>query len=196
MVRQALLLLADVKLLDIVDELLLQTVTVIVHTRNLLQAVHDAGLDLLHTPCLVRLYLCQQLLDVVNLLLELLLEGGTLLDTEVHEVLQGLSHSTSHHLPLCLVERLGICLRQYVRHPEQCVEPVFRHGDPRLLGDGLDLPIIVLHECRIDRRGVNGHVLLYPHAHVHFATNEGLSHHLAHLHLLLAIEGSDSRVQV
>ena len=196
MVRQPLLLLADVELLDIVDQLLLQTVAVVIHTRYLLQTFYDALTDLLHTPRLVRLDLCQQLLDVVNLLLELLLEGGTLLDTEVHEVLQRFSHSLAHHLPLCLVEHLRLRLRQHVGHPEKRVEAVLRHGDARLLRDALDLLVVVLHESRIDGCGVYGHVLLYPHTHVNLSSYKGLGHHLAHLHLLLTIERCDAGVQV
>ena len=51
-VGEALFLLRDVKLLDVVDKLLLKAVLVVVDFRNLLQSVDDALTDFLHTRVL------------------------------------------------------------------------------------------------------------------------------------------------
>ena len=48
MVGQTLLLLADVELLDVVNELLLEAVLVVVNLGNLLQTIDDALANLLH----------------------------------------------------------------------------------------------------------------------------------------------------
>ena len=196
MVCQALFLLTDIEFLDVVDQLLLQTVLIVVHSRNLLQTLHDALFDFLHATLLVGLDLSQQHGDIVDLLRELLLKGCSLLCTEVHEVLQSLTDGTFNCLPLFVVQLLCIRLCQYVGHTEQGVEPVLGHRDACLLRDALDLLVVVLHESGIDGGRVNGHILLYPDAHVHFSPDESLSHHLTHLHLLFAIEGCDTCVQV
>ena len=196
MVRQTLLLLADVELLDIIDQFLLQAVTVVLHPRNLLQTVNDAGLDLFHTALLVRLDGCQQTGDVVNLLRKLLLKGGTLLLAEVHEAVEGLLHGSLHCQPFLVVQLFHVRLCQHVRHPQQRIEVVFRHRDTRLFRDGLDLLVIILHEGRIDRRWIHSHILFYPHTHVHLTTDESLGNHLAHLHLLLTVERCNTGVQV
>ena len=60
MVGQTLLLLADVELLDVVDELLLEAVLIVVNLGNLLQTIDDALADLLHARLLIRFYLREQ----------------------------------------------------------------------------------------------------------------------------------------
>ena len=196
MVCQALLLLTDIEFLDVVDQLLLQTILVVVHPRNLLQTLHDALLDLLHATLLVGLDLCQQHGDIIDLLGKLLLKGCTFLCTEIHQILQGLAHGVLHRRPLFVGQLLCIRLCQHVRHTEQSVEPVIWYGDARLLRDTPDLLIIILHECRIDGGRVDSHILLYPDAHVDFSSDKGFGYHLAHLHLLLAIKGCNTCVQV
>ena len=168
-VGQTLLLLADVQLLDVVDELLLQTVLVVLHAGNLLQPVDDALANLLHAALLVGLDAGQQLLDVVNLLLKLLFKGGTLLLAEVHQCLDGLFHSLAGSGPLVVAQHLLLRLRQHVGHAQQRVHRVGRQGDARLLGDGHHLAVVVLDECAVDGGGVDRGVFLYPEAEVHLA---------------------------
>ena len=196
MIGQALLFLADIKFLNIVDQLLLQAVLIIVHTWNLQQTVDDTRPDFLHAALLVWLNRGQQRSDIVNLLRKLLLQGSTFLGTEIHQILQCLLHCFTGSLPLFLLKLLHIRLSQYIGHTEQCIEPVLRQGNTRLLRDGLYLIVIVLHEGRIDRCGIHHGILLHPYAHIHLTANESLSHHLAHLHLLLTIERGDTRIQI
>ena len=81
-VGKALLLLADVELLDVVDEFLLQAVLVVIHIRNLLQTVNDVLSDLLHASLLVWLDAGKESLDVIHLLSKFLLESGSFLLAE------------------------------------------------------------------------------------------------------------------
>ena len=60
MVAEALLLLADVEFLDVVDEFLLEAILVVFHLGNLLQTVDDALADFLHARLLVGFNLLQQ----------------------------------------------------------------------------------------------------------------------------------------
>ena len=188
MVGQALLLLADVEFFDIVDQLLLQTVLVVFHVRNLFQSSLDTGLDLLYTSLFIGLDVSQQLSNIVNLLRKLLLKGGTLLFAEVHETFQGIRHSPLHDGPLLVLEYLHIRLRQHIGHTGQGVQPVLRLRDTHFLGHILQLVIVVFHEGGIHRGRVHRALFLYPHTHVHFSADQSLCHHRPALHLLLTIE--------
>ena len=175
---------------------MLQTVLVVFYTRNLLQAVDDARPDLLDAALLVGLDRSQQVGDVINLLCELLLQGCTLLRTEIDKVLQSLLHSIAGSEPLLFLEFLHICLRQHIGHAEQSVEPVGRHGDARLIGNTLNLVVIVFYQRGIDRRCIDQRIFLYPKTQIHLSANQCFGHHLAHLHLFLTIEGCNTCVQV
>ena len=136
------------------------------------------------------------MLDIVYFLRELLFEGSTLLDSEIHKVLQGITDCLFHSLPLLVPQLLHICLRQHVGHTEQRIEPVLRQGDACLVGDGLDLMVVILHQRCVNGRRVHSRVFLYPHTHVHLASDQSLSHHLAHLHLFLTVKRSNTCIQV
>ena len=195
MVRQTLLLLADVQLLDIVDELLFQAVLVVLSARNLLQAIDDALTDLLHTRLLVGFYRCQQLFDVINLLAKLLLQSGTLLCTEVHQMLHSLLYTTLHDLPLLVTEQLYLRLCQHVGHAHQQRHPVgVRHLV--FLGKACQLLIVVLHQCLVDLRSIDSSILFYPDVKLYLTSDDTLGNELTNLHLLLSVERSNTCRQV
>lgn len=98
-VGKALLLLADVELLDVVDEFLLQAVLVVIHIRNLLQSVNDVLSDLLHASLLVWFDASQERLDVIHFLSKFLLKSGSFLLAEGYEMVHSLANcifATSH----------------------------------------------------------------------------------------------------
>ena len=99
-VSQALLLFANVELLDIINQFLLKAVLIILNVGYALQAINNAGTYLLNTSFLPRLNAVQQLLNVVNLLSKLLLKGSTLLLTEVDQFVNSLFNSGTGYGPL------------------------------------------------------------------------------------------------
>ena len=99
-VGKALLLFADVELLDVVDELLLQTVLVIIHIRNLLQTVYDVLADLLHACLLVWFNAGKESLDIIHFLGEFLLQGSSFLLAEVAQMADSLANCIFCHCPL------------------------------------------------------------------------------------------------
>ena len=70
-------LLTNIKLFDVIDEFLLQTVFIIFHIRNLLQTFNDALANLWYTALLIRLNTLHISLNVIKLLIKLLLKRFT-----------------------------------------------------------------------------------------------------------------------
>ena len=195
MVGQALFLFADVQFLNIVNQLLLQTVLVIFRLRNLLQSVHDAAADFLHTALFVRFNAGQQLLDVVNLLGKFLLQCRPFLSTEVHQVLYGLTDSLACNNPLFVIQYLDLAFGQHVGHTDQRLHPV-NTLQLILLGKNLQLVQIVLHQGRVDGRGQRRLIFLNPDREVHLTSQQFLRNKLANLHFLLPIKRSNACHQV
>ncbi len=196
MVGQALFLLADVELLDVVDQLLLQTVLVVLHAGNLLQAVDDALANLLHTALLKGLNLSHEALYVVYLLCKLLLQSGTFLTAEAHQCPDGLFHGLTCCGPLLVAELFHVGARQHVGHPCQRVHPVLRLRNSRLTRDSLQLTVVVVYQCAVHGSSLYARILLYPEGEVHLAAFYLLRNHLADFHLLLAVERCDARLQI
>ena len=72
-VCQSLLLLVDIKFLNIINQFLLKTVLVVVYLRNLLEAIDNLFSNLWYTALFERLNTLQEVSDIVNLLSKLLL---------------------------------------------------------------------------------------------------------------------------
>ena len=169
-VGQTLFLLTDIQFLDIVNQFLLQTVLVIIHTRNLLQSVNDTLANLLYTTLLERFDFCQQTFDIINLLSKLLLERSTLLLTEIHQGSNGTLNSLAGSIPLFVGELFLFCLRQHIRHACQGVHPVLGLRDTHLRSYVLQLMVVVLHESGIHRRCIHSGLFLNPEREVHLTT--------------------------
>ena len=60
------------------------------------------------------------------------------------------------------------------------------------LGNGLNLPAIVGHERRVDRGGIDKRIFFNPNTEINLSANKRSRQHLANLHLLLTIEGSNA----
>ena len=196
MVGKALLLLADVELLDIVDKLLLKAVFVVLNLGDGTQSVNDASANLLHARLLVRLNALQQSLYVVYLLAELLLQRRTLLLAERHERIDSLVDSLARHRPLLVGERLYLHLRHHIRHAQQREEPVARQRNLALRSHVLNLFAVVLRKRCVDSRGVGRSVLFNPDREVDLAANHLRLYSLTNLHLLLSVERSDASREV
>ena len=192
MVGEALLLLADVQFLDVIDKLLLQAVLVVLHVGDGFESFHDACADFLHSRLLVRLDALQQVLYVVHLLAELLLKGSAFLRTEVYEMRDGVVHSTAHHVPFLVCKRLSLSLCGYVRHAEKRLKPVLRFGYAVLFGDGTKLCVVVVDECGVHGRSVCVRILFHPDGEVHLSADYACLDGLAYLHFLLAVERCDA----
>ena len=191
-IAESLLLLADVEFLDVVDQFLLQSVLVVFDIRNLLQSVHDVGLDLLHARFLVRLYAGEQCLDVVHLLGELLLQGSTLLAAELDEVVHSLVDGLLCSLPFLVCQFFHIGLGRHVGQAQQRSIPVGGLRNACLCRNLLDLLVIVLHQRHVDGRGVSHNVLFYPDREINLASFQILGDELTYLHFLLSIQRSNT----
>ena len=192
MIGQSLLLLADVQLLDIIDEFLLQPVLVVVDLRDLFQAFDDRLFDLRHAALLEGLDRLQQCLDIVDLLVELLLQCGTFLTAESLQVSKSSLNTRTYGRPLLVTEFLFLRFPESVGQTQQHIVPVLRLRNAGFGRDRFDLLIVRLYNL-----GVDGHtglcvVFLNPNREVHFATDERFGNHLSDLHLLFAVDGSDA----
>ena len=188
MVGEPLLLLANVELLDVVYQFLLQTVLVVFHVGYSLQPFHNPRLYLLHARLLIRLYAFEQSGNVVYLLRELPLQCRTLLIAEPDERVYRLVNRLASDIPLLIVELLHIAFCRHVRHAQQCQKPVLRFGNARRRSDVLYLPVVVLHQCGVYWSGVCGGVFLYPYGEIHLTAYQSCRYRLPYLHLLLAVK--------
>ena len=197
MVGEALLLLADVELLDVVYHLLLQAVLVVLHVGNGGQPFHDALPYLLHALLLVGLDAGQQSGDVVQLLIELLLQSLALLPAERHELVDGLLHDVASHLPLLFRKFLQhLSARKHVRHADQRAPIVVRLGNVILRRDVQHLTVVGSHQSGIDGTGIGLVLLFCPEVELHLSALQSLRYHGPHLHFLLAIDGRHARRKV
>ena len=197
MVGEALFLLVDVELLDVVDHLLLEAVAVHLHFGDGVEAVDDAGAYLLHAGRLKGFYLCEQGAYVGNLLLELTLQRGALLAAEVHEGFDGAVCHAGGYGPLLIGELHSLAARQHVGQAQ-------KRGYPAPLGlvevvvadDAADLVDIGFQDGAVDGCGGIVVVALDVKAEVHLAALQLRTDECAQLHLLLAVDGGDARLQV
>ena len=195
MIGQALLLLADVQLLNIIYQFLLQAVLVVFCPGNLLQAVDDALANLLYPTLLVWFYRQHQPFNIVSLLGKLLLQGRTLLGTEIHQMLYSLADTLSRHGPFLITENLNLCLRQHVRHAHQRRHPV-RTRQLMVVGKAAQLLVVAVHQRRIHRHSICRSILFHPEAELHFSAYDPLGNQLTDFHFFLAIDWSNTCGQV
>ena len=178
MVGQSLFLLADVKLLYVVYQLLLQSVLVVVGFGNVAQAIGDACAYLLDAALLVRLQAVEQLLDVVHLLGELLHQCFALLQAEVLQLCESLIDSLHGHLPLLVAELFHLGAGGHVGQPQQGLEPVRGFGNARSGRNVLYLSVVVLHESPVYGCGISAGILLNPQGEVHLSAFQSLGYAL------------------
>ena len=184
--------LTDIEFLDVVYQFLLQTVVVVLYVGNRLQTVNDACPDFLYSFFLERFYLSQQRFYVVYLFSKLLLQCGTLLTTEVVELLQRLVDGFESILPLFVAEFLHVDTCCDVGQSEECCPPVVRLGQLFVSHDVLYLLVVILYQRLVDRCGIGSGVLLNPQGEVNFSANYFLSDNLSQLHLFLSVERSNT----
>ena len=144
----------------------------------------------------VRLNTSKECSDVVNLFRELLLQGKAFLNAEVNNGLERLFDGLADYAPFLFGEHFHLSLSQYVRHAHQTEEPIFRFGNSKFCHQVLHLCVVVAYQSLIDRCGIHTFFFFNPDAEVHLSANQGLSHHLAHLHFLLAVEWGDTGIEV
>ena len=124
----------------------------------------------------------------IYLLIELALEGCTLLMAEVDERTNGGVDSLACHCPLLGLEDNSLDTRGNIGHAEQRVKPVLRLRNTCLGGNVSYLVVIVVYEGGVDGGSVGHLVLLNPDREVDLAPDQFAGKHLSYLHLLLAIE--------
>ena len=148
---------------------MLKAILVVLHFRDLLQAFYYGLLYFRHAALLVRLNAVEQLLYVVHLLVELLLQRGAFLLAESHEVVYGLLYRSFHHFPFLVAQFFDIGPGEHVGHAGQRAEPVGWLRYAHLFRNGFQLLVVVLHEGRVDRRGIYHGVFLRPESEVDLA---------------------------
>ena len=195
-VGKALLLLADVELLDVVDEFLLQAVLVVIHIWNLLQSVNDVLSDLLHASLLVWFDASQERLDVIHFLSKFLLKSGSFLLAEGYEMVHSLANCIFCHFPLLIAQFFHIRLRCYIRKTQQSAVPVGWLRNACFSRNLLDLLVIILYKRRVDRSGICSSILINPDGEVNLASFQIFRDILTDFHLLLSIERSNTSREV
>ena len=138
-IAQTLLLFVDIQFFDIIDQLLFQTVFVVIGVEGLFQCLCNAFTDFRHTLFLERFDGFQQVFDVVDFFCEFLFQGQTFLLAEVGQVLQGLLYGLAYRTPFFFGQFLDVDFRQYIGHAEQRGKPVFRERNVAGFRDAFNL---------------------------------------------------------
>ena len=169
MVGQTDFLLIDVELLNVVYELLLQTVVVhLVFRDDLVEIALDSSPDFLDPLLFVLRHLERVFLNEVYMAEKVGCEGLTLLLAEADEVVDGLADAVHDLLPLVLVKLRLLHLDDVgQRHYDAHEVRVARHGV--LLLDGGELLIILPHGIGIDASDPLGLLRLAEHGKVDLA---------------------------
>ena len=152
MVCQPLLLLRYVEFLYVVNQLLLESVLVIINIGDSFELRHNPLPYLLHTAFLIRLKLTLQCGDIVNLLCELALQSLALLFPELDELSQRLVDGTTCHLPFLLREDFHLLLRHDIRHTQKS-SPVEFQRDILMIGYLIYLLVVILYHISVNRCG-------------------------------------------
>ena len=169
-VCQSLFLLADVQLLDVVYQFLFKSVLVIFHLGYACQSVDDALAYLFHSRLLVWFDFSQQFFDIVNLLLELPLQGGTFLSAECQELFQCVVYALSYPGPFLVGQFLYLRPCHHVRHAQNGGEDVLWLWNA---GGGYNVAylfIVGFHQLLVYRRGVRRRVFLRPDGEIHLSS--------------------------
>ena len=161
-VGEALLFLVDVQLLDVVYQFLFQTVLVIIHADGLFECSGNFFTDFGHTFHFVRFDILHQCFDVVQLFVEFLFKGGSFLDAEVGDLVNGFVDGLAYDGPFLVAQFLDVDFGQYVRHAKQGGKEVGRHRNVRSGSNILELFVVIAHQRSIDRSCHFGSFLLNP----------------------------------
>ena len=172
-VRQPILLLVDVQLLEVIDQLLLEAVAIVLHLTDLFQVLRQATANLLHALLFVRIHLTKQIADDADLLLKDTAEHGALLRAEVDQPRDGLADSAVHRLPFRLTHLAGLTAHR-LGQPEQRSEPVRRLGHAEATRQLVNLLVVTRDGRRIDPRGGIPADVFHVNVQIHFATLQTL----------------------
>ena len=187
-IGQPLFLFADVQLLNIIDQLLLQTVFVVVDTGDLLQSLDDILAYFLRASLFIRLDAGKKTLDIVNLFVEFQLQGRAFLLAKSHQSGNRFIDGLQGKGPLLVGELLHIGLRSDIGQVQQRVEPIGWFGDTGLRSNGFELPVVVFYEGSIDGCRIDDGLFLDPNRKVHLAPLKAFGNQLAYFHLLFPVE--------
>ena len=195
-IGKTLLLLTDVKFLDVVYEFLLKAVLVILYVGYLFESIDNACAYFFNTCLLEWLDAEQKLLYIVNLFAKLLLQRSAFLCAECNELVDGFVDGGICHLPLFGSERFCLSLRHDVGHAQKSDKPVGRQRNLALLCHVLYLLAVVLCQFGVDVCSVGVGILLHPNGKVYLAAQQVLLYVLTYFHLLFAIERGDASGQI
>ena len=161
------------------------------------EAVDDAAAYLLDASLLERFNLREQGLDIVYFLGELTLEGGSLLTTEVHERTDGLLGYGARYGPFVVTQLNDFGAGEDVGQAQERRQPMLLGVfEVEVVDNRADLLDIGTEDGTIDGHCGTGVVALDVEAEVYFSALQRLSNHTAQLHLLLAVDGCYTCLQV
>ena len=187
------LLFADVKFLNVVNEFLLQAVLVVVHAFEFAQSVFQALANACHAALFVRFNLAQQAAYALNAGRKLDAQCCPLLGSELSEMRQRLGYSGAGCLPLLVGEFFSFgTLRHFGQAHQHLPQVVAGHGQPRALADGLHLLHITLHGVGIQRAGSLAARALRPEREVHFAAQQAVGNEAAYFNFFFPVERGDA----
>ena len=112
MVGEPLLFFVDIEFLNIEDELLFQTVLVVVDAFEFCQPFLETFPNFLHTALLERFDACKQVFDGIDVLVEFHGKGFAFLSAEIHQRFDSLVYGIFGHFPLFIAEFfhcIGLC---------------------------------------------------------------------------------------
>ena len=112
MVGEALFFFVDIKLLNIEDEFLFQSVLVVVNALEFCQPFLEPFPNFLYTALFEGFDACEQTLNGINVLVEFYGKGFAFLSAEIHKSLDSPVYGIFDHFPLFVAEffhGIGLC---------------------------------------------------------------------------------------
>ena len=125
--------------------------------------------------------------NVADLFFKQFLKHGAFLDTEVAKMLDGLFYRSENNFPLAFVHFNDFRL-DYVRHLQQCLEPVGGECDIQFVGYLFDLAVVTFKSCQIDLRGSILPYIFNVNAEIDLTPFKRLEQLAADLHLLVFVD--------
>ncbi len=151
MLRQTLLLLVDIQLLDIENHLLLESVLVERHTFDFSEILLKTCTYLLYTLFLVRLYFCKQRPYTLDAHSEEFPKSFAFLAAKLHKSLKSLIHSLMQSRNVIIGKSVGQLALYSFRKTHKHTIPILGPWNTQCHSHLLNLGLICGHKWKIER---------------------------------------------